>query len=661
MGLPVLGECRKKNEIMAHKVAILDAGAQYGKLIDRRVRELNVESDVLPLNTPPEKLKGVYGAIIISGGPGSCYAADAPEFNPAVLEMGLPVLGVCYGYQVLNFVKGGSVERADKREDRQEFIEIETSSRLFAGLSARERVLLTHGDAVTKLAPGFRVIGSVDGLTVALENEEKRMYGTQFHPEVDLSDNGVKIFSNFLFGIAGLEANFTGANRHQAALKEIRDVVGDKEILVLVSGGVDSSVCAALCREAVGAERVHAVHIDHGFMRHEESETVCTALGKVGLDLRVVNCAADFAAATTTVKGKDGSERVVGPLAESISPEDKRMIIGDTFMRITEREVTAMKIDPNKVFLAQGTLRPDLIESGSHLASAKADVIKTHHNDTALVRQLRQEGKIVEPLRDYHKDEVRRLGEELGLPHHLVWRQPFPGPGLAIRVLCSDGTCPAAPGADEMAKVREVVAAGYTKAKLSVACLPVRTVGVQGDCRSYKAAVALSLPAPDPADPASAVAAVDWPALFAIARRVPSEAPSVSRTVLMFGAPVDSEKDAAALTAVTPTCCVKEVLDQLRAADRVGTETMLRHGLEHTISQMPVVLFPASFGQPGARSIALRPFITRDFMTGTPAVPGQDMPLAAVEEMVRGILAVPGIARVVFDLTAKPPGTTEWE
>ncbi|EKX49437.1 hypothetical protein GUITHDRAFT_157428 [Guillardia theta CCMP2712] len=631
----------------SNKVAILDAGAQYGKLIDRRIRELKVESHVVPLDSKPEDLQGKYDAIVISGGPGSCYAPDAPKFHPEVLEMGLPILGVCYGYQLLNYVKGGKVEKSSKREDLQETVDIDTSSPLFQGLTSKEKTLLTHGDAVVEVAPDFRPVAWSKGLVIAIENQGKKMFGTQFHPEVDLTENGVAIFKHFLFDIAKMSPDYTPESRHEAAIAEIRSIVGTKEILVLVSGGVDSSVCAALCREAVGPEKVHAVHIDHGFMRKNESETVQVALGKVGINLHMVHCADDFAKARTMAKGVE-----VGPLEETVAPEHKRMIIGDTFMRVTEQAVRKLGINADNVYLAQGTLRPDLIESGSHLASSKADVIKTHHNDTALVRELRAQGKIVEPLRDFHKDEVRALGTELGLPKHLVWRQPFPGPGLAIRCLCSDGSCPPLLSKEDMHKV-EQLAAQYTKGKLSVCQLPVLTVGVQGDCRSYKSAVALSLPG----EPKSSD--IDWEQLFHIARNVPSEVMSVSRTCFMWGPPCTNDSEG--LLDVTPTYCTQDVMEQLREADSVVTEAMLESDLVHTLSQVPVVIFPASFGTKGNRSIAIRPFITRDFMTGKPAVPGQELPFEVLDSIIAKIRQVKGISRVVYDLTAKPPGTTEWE
>ena len=609
---------------------------------------MHVESDMLPLDTPPEKLKD-YVAIIISGGPGSCYAADAPAFDKGVLSMGLPVLGVCYGYQLMNFAEGGKVEKASKREDLQELLKIDnTGSQLYKGLKDEEMALLTHGDAVTSIAPGFRATAWSRGHVVGIECAQRQLYGTQFHPEVDLTTNGRKMIKNFLEGICGIRPNFTPKSRHQAALEEIRETVGDKEILVLVSGGVDSSVCAALCREAVGPARVHAVHIDHGFMRKDESETVQKALAKVDINLHMVRCGAEFAAAhTKSPKGKS-----MGPLKDCTAPEDKRMIIGDTFMRVTEDTVRKLGIKADRVYLAQGTLRPDLIESGSHLASTKADVIKTHHNDTALVRELRAQGKIVEPLRDFHKDEVRELGQALGLPKHLVWRQPFPGPGLAIRVLCSDGSAAERLAPADMAKV-EALVKKHASIAYSVVQLPVLTVGVQGDCRSYKSAVALTLPK------GIDVSKIVWSELFKIAQYVPAEVPSVSRTCFMWGEPVTNQSPG--IYDVTETYCTTPVMDQLRDADAIVTEAILANDLQYSLSQVPVVLFPAAFGVAGNRSIALRPFITRDFMTGKPAVPGVDIPTHVLSDMVSKIQRVKGISRVVYDLTSKPPGTTEWE
>ena len=399
-------------------VAILDAGAQYAKVIDRRVRELCVECELLPLDIDPSKLTG-YAAIIISGGPQSVYDADAPKYDPKLFSLGLPILGICYGMQLMNNVHGGTVARKEKREDGQFEIDLADGCALFKGLGKRTQVLLTHGDSIDKVPDGFRVVATSGDITAAIESVERKMYGVQFHPEVDLSVEGGEMISNFLLGVCGLSGSFSMQSRQQTAIEYIRSNVADhQKVLCLVSGGVDSAVCAALLNKALGAERIINLHIDHGFMRHEESSGVQVALREVGVDIEgQTDFATDFATSTTEINGK-----TTPPLAVNTSPEEKRKIIGDTFMRVTEAMCAERGLTAENVVLAQGTLRPDLIESGGAAIGANAAaVIKTHHNDTALVRQLRDAGRIIEPLRDYHKDEVRA-------PRHGPRANPDPDP-----------------------------------------------------------------------------------------------------------------------------------------------------------------------------------------------------------------------------------------
>lgn len=615
-----------------NRVAILDAGAQYGKVIDRRVRNLMVYSDILPLDTPFDELTG-YDAFIISGGPESVYAPDAPRPDPQVMHSGKPLLGICYGMQLINQAFGGTIERKGTREDGQFTVAVDESANFFAGLAGEQQVLLTHGDSVGKVAPGFRVVATSGDIIAAIADDKRQIYGVQFHPEVDLTDNGTQMLSNFLFRVAGLEPTYTLGDRLQEAVRYIQERVGGRQVLSFASGGVDSTVCSVLLGMALPPEQVKVVHVDTGFMRYEESTTVKHALALVDIELEVVNAEDLFYSATTVHQGV-----VTPPLREVTDPEVKRSIIGDTFMRVMNDIIARLNLDPDNTVLAQGTLRADLIESASQLASSKAAVIKTHHNDTQLVRDLRAAGRVIEPLQHLHKDEVRKLGESIGLPTGLIWRPPFPGPGLAIRLLCSNEPYIT----DAFDSLNEQVKR-FEDEDIAAHVLPVRTVGVQGDGRSYSYLVGLS-------------GSPDWQRLIAKAREIPKYMHDVNRVVYVFGDKLDQP-----VREITPTHPDPESVHQLRLADMHVNDVMREYGLLVSLSQVPVVSFPVHFGAPGKRSIGIRTFITHDFMTGMPAIPGVHIPTEALTEMVERVLTVPGIARVVYDLTSKPPGTTEWE
>jgi GMP synthase (glutamine-hydrolysing) len=615
------------------KVAILDAGAQYGKVIDRRVRELSIESDILPMDTAASVLRQ-YRAIIISGGPQSVYGENASRYDPQIFSLGVPVLGICYGMHLLNYSGGGRILRKKRREDGQCTVNVSQDSSIFSGMDASQDVLMSHGDSIETVAPGYQVIAESDGLIAGIENPDKRFYGVQFHPEVDLTVNGTQVLRNFLYKIAGLSGSYTIDDREKKAIDYIRNTVGDSNVLMLVSGGVDSTVCATLLNKAIGPEKIYAIHIDTGFMRLDESRKVYEQLKELGLELRVVDAKEQFYSARTTI---DGMETPM--LSEVVDPQVKRKIIGDTFIRVAQEEIQSLGLSVDDVYLAQGTLRPDLIESASSLASGGADTIKTHHNDTELVRKLRKAGRVIEPLCDYHKDEVRVLGEKLGLSKDLVWRHPFPGPGLAVRLICAKRPYKTEKY-DSIAEKLGQFCTDDIKAHL----FPIQTVGVQGDGRSYSYLVGLS-------------GMAHWEELFRIAREIPKHIHEVNRVVYVFG-----KKELGDFCWVTPTYPGPEPVAQLQKADDIVTEVLYEEGLAGKLSQVPVISFPMSFGVPGNRSIAVRPFITNDFMTGVAAVPGKDIPTRTLGTIVRRILdEVPGISRIVYDLTSKPPGTTEWE
>lgn len=621
-----------KNE----KLAILDAGAQYGKVIDRRSRELGVESIILPLDTPSSELKN-YKAIIISGSSNSVDDDNAPKYDPAIFSLNIPVLGVCYGMQLMNYSSGGKVIKGNTREDGPCTIDVNPESSLFSGLEKKEQVLMSHGDSVTPdtLASGFKAIAfSKNNIIAAIENPSKKLYGVQFHPEVDLTTNGKKIIKNFLYSVAGFSGDYTVEDRQKQAIDYIQNAVGNKKVLMLVSGGVDSTVCAVLLAKAIDPKNIYALHIDNGFMRKDESFNVKQILKDVGVNIVVVDASNDFYNGTSEVKGK-----VVGPLKKITNSEEKRAIIGDTFMRVSQKAIQDLKLDPKDVILAQGTLRPDLIESASHVVSGNAATIKTHHNDTPEVRKLRDEGRVIEPLKDYHKDEVRALGASLGIPVELVWRQPFPGPGLAVRIICAKKPFMT----DDFDAINESLKQ-YCSADLSVTLLPIQTVGVQGDGRTYSYLAAIS-------------GKKDWNKLFALAQEIPKKIHQINRVAYIFGDKIDGP-----IKEVTPTYLDVETIKQLQTADDIANKILFKHSLVRTLSQVPIVSFPIAFGINGNRSIAIRTFITNDFMTGVPALPGKDITEEVLEELVSEILKnTPNISRVAYDLTSKPPGTTEWE
>ncbi len=640
------------------KVAILDAGSQFGKLIDHQIRALHVECDMLPLDTPLATIleKGYLG-LIISGGPSSVYEPGAPQCDPTLLtnEKTPPILGICYGMQLINKAHGGIVapltENDHKvREDGvTEIVLTENNSRI---LKANDTtVLLTHGDSVTPttLAKGFvaTALSQHGQIVAAMENQEKRQYCVQFHPEVELTPTGSDMMKRFLVDVCGCSCTYTQESHLNRAIAYVQERVGDSgHVLSLVSGGVDSSVCTALIARAIGPSRVHALHIDSGLMRLNESENVVKALSALGVSVAHINATDQF----------------LDALSGLTDPEKKRHAIGDTFMRVVSAYEKSHLADIAKqvpLFVAQGTLRPDLIESASHMVSGKASVIKTHHNDTALVRELRAKGRVIEPLSELHKDEVRIMGEALGLPSALVWRQPFPGPGLAIRTLCSKGSLEA-DGITNFHELDDKVIEYLWHTAFEGVLLPIRTVGVQGDARSYSGCVAIWQ---KNAGPMQKSGEIDWVNAFKIAAELPKHLP-VNRVWYVFMA-----DDAAGLHLVgdpddlkcQPTTITAPVLDQLRLADHEVMSAMQEAGVERRLAQVCTVSIPLE----KRRGMAVRTMLTHDFMTGRASVPGKDSgtPHELIDDIVKRLFerVRPEIGFVWYDMTSKPPSTVEVE
>jgi GMP synthase (glutamine-hydrolysing) len=459
---------------MPQTIAVLDFGSQLTQVIARRIRECQVFSKIYHYSTPAAKLRedNVAG-IILSGGPQSVYAKKAPHPDPAIFELGVPVLGICYGVQLMGHFLDGEVEHSKEREYGHGMLTIQKPGRLFADLPKKLRVWNSHGDKLTKLPPGFRAIGTTENSPfAAIEDLKRNFYGIQFHPEVFHTERGVDMIRNFLLGVCGVKQEWTTRDFITHAVEKIRDQVGKGRVLLGLSGGVDSSVAAALLHKAIG-KQLTCVFVDNGLLRKGERETVEKLYGDhFHIDLRVV----------------DASKLFLRRLKGVSEPEQKRKIIGRTFVEVFEK---SLKSIGHAEFLGQGTLYPDVIESVS-IAGNPASLIKTHHNVGGLPERMKL--KLIEPLRELFKDEVRRVGEALGLPREVVWRQPFPGPGLGVRVM---GDITAAKleilrNADAVLQ-DEMMKSGYYYKVWQSFCvfLPVKTVGVFGDERTYDYVIAL--------------------------------------------------------------------------------------------------------------------------------------------------------------------------
>ena len=461
---------------MPQVIAVLDFGSQLTQVIARRIRECEVYSRIYHFSTPASKLRddGVAG-IILSGGPQSVYSANAPHPDPEIFRLGVPMLGICYGVQLMGHFLGGKVAHSKAREYGHGVLTVRRPGRLFKGLPRKVRVWNSHGDKITRLPPGFRAIGTTENSPfAAVEDARRGFYGIQFHPEVFHTERGVDMIRNFLLGVCGVKAEWTAKDFIGHAVEGIRVQVGKGRVLLGLSGGVDSSVAAALLHKAIGRQ-LTCVFVDNGLLRKGERELVEKLYGDhFNIDLRVV----------------DASKLFLRRLKGVSDPEQKRKIIGRTFVEVFER---SLKSIGKAEFLGQGTLYPDVIESVS-IGGNPASLIKTHHNVGGLPERMKL--KLIEPLRELFKDEVRRVGAALGLPREVVWRQPFPGPGLGVRVM-GDITAERLEilrNADAVLQ-EEMMRTGYYYKVWQSFCvfLPVRTVGVFGDERTYDYVVALRI------------------------------------------------------------------------------------------------------------------------------------------------------------------------
>lgn len=583
------------------QITVLDTGGQYCHLISRKVRDLGVYCEVRPSETPAVELRARKG-IIISGGPASVYEEGSPGVDAGLFSMGSPVLGICYGQQLMAQHLGGRVAKGRKGEFGLAYLELDGESPLFAGVDGHQQVWMSHRDSVQTLPAGFETLAHTDTCAIAAMGQaESGLYGVQFHPEVAHTRQGREILSNFLFRICGCAKDWNPEGRAAVIEAGIRETVGDRKVFFFVSGGVDSTVAYTLCLRALGPDRLRGVYVDTGLMREGETSFVREVFRAYGDSFTII----------------DASRRFVEALAGVCDPERKRELIGEEFVRVQEEALESYHVLEEDWILGQGTIYPDTIESGG---TAKAAVIKTHHNRVRGIQRLMEQDRIVEPIRSLYKDEVRAVGRELGLPDELLERHPFPGPGLAVRCLCSDDAAPVTKTAE-----------GWL--------LPVRSVGVQGDSRSYGHVVCLGrFPSPERE-------------LERQARELINRLHGVNRIVAL-----------AASRAPLPEMRTMQIgidttrLERLRKADAIVRRLSHESGFDRSIWQFPVILIP--LGRPDTPdSVVLRPVDSVDGMTAQAVC----LPADLLGAMSTELLEVAGVCAVFYDLTNKPPATIEWE
>jgi GMP synthase (glutamine-hydrolysing) len=603
------------------KIVVLDFGGQYAHLIANRVRRLGVYSEILDPEIKADKLKG-YKGIILSGSPMSVYAEKAPHCDKKIFDLGIPILGICYGHQLMQYMLGGKVVSGTTKEYGLADLMLIQPVGIFGGLKQKSRVWMSHGDTVSEKAPGFVEAGkTADCANSALFNLDKHFYGVQFHPEVTHSEEGMKMLDNFL-NICEVKRDWSIDEFIKEETDSIKKKIGKKKVFLLASGGVDSSVAFALLEKALGPDRVYGLLVDTGLMRYKEAEMVKKYLNDAGfMNLHVA----------------DKSKEFLSALKGVTDPEAKRKVIGDLFWKVKEDTAEELKLNPNDWIMGQGTIYPDTIETGG---TKHADKIKTHHNRVDLVQKMIQEGKVIEPLAQLYKDEVRDLGEKLGLPHAMVWRQPFPGPGLGVRIICKSP--------EQVASVRDFSILSqnieiYLKSNVGLSdakaiVLPVKSVGVQGDERTYRHPVAIF------------TKNRNWDELEHASTAITNRFSEVNRVILTLGGGYSDKF-------FLKVCDLSaDRVGLLQKVDNLVTETMSAAKETFGIWQFPVVLAPVGSSD-GKESIVLRPIVSTEAMTASFARIDWDL----LDKMAKSILEDKKLSHVFYDLTHKPPGTIEWE
>ncbi len=600
------------------KILILDFGGQYAHLIASRIRRLGVLAEIVMPDDPQILAKSrekMVKGLIFSGGPQSVFAKDSIQTDSELFKLGKPILGICYGHQYLAHKLGGKVAPGTTGEFGAAKLKIRGDSPLFKNVSDKSTVWMNHVDAVQDFAEGFENIGETEHCaTAAAWNPAKNFYSVQFHLEVSHTEYGNQILKNFL-EICGCHFDWNMEKFLEEQKTKLREKIGDKNVFLFVSGGVDSTVTFAFLNKIIGPERVKGLFVDTGLLRENEVEQVEKSLRAIGTDL-------------TTLRE---AETFLKNLAGKTDPEEKRTIIGHTFLEVQQKFFSREKLD-EKWLLAQGTIYPDTIETGG---TKNADKIKTHHNRAPEVQKLIDQGLVIEPIAELYKDEVRVLGELLGLPHELVWRHPFPGPGLGVRILCSE---------TESREIlyKEVDSFTLQPKKKPYLKLPIKSVGVQGDFRTYKnPGIILNTDQ-------------NLENLEKLATKLINHYSEINRCIVPLGQNFAGKIQEISLH---KTDVNSKRVKILQRADAIVTKLLREAGEYETVWQFPVVLIPVSFNGAGTESVILRPVDSIDAMSASVG----KLPWKLLEEMAKEILKSCEISAVFLDCTSKPPGTIEWE
>lgn len=604
---------------MKNTLAILDFGSQFAHLLANRFRRLGVHAVLLPSDTPASDLHD-YAAFVLSGGPASVNAPDAPRIDPEIYQMGKPILGICYGHQITMQTLGGQVDKGIVGEYGLTSFRVHHAEAHLKHLETREyTVYASHFDTVTRLPEGFVVLGSTeDDPYSASYHPQKKIFTLQFHPEVTHTEAGLDILQAFIEE-AEIKRTWNMDRFIEEELARIPSLVQDKKVFMLISGGVDSSVAYTILAKALGTEKLYALYVDTGLMRDKESESIQTFLTEAGVkDLHVYHA----------------GDRFLKALQGIYDPEEKRKIIGDMFLSIQKDVALELQLNPEEWLLGQGTIYPDTIESGG---TKNADKIKTHHNRVPEIERLIEEGKIIEPLKELYKDEVRAVGRKLGLPDAMVDRHPFPGPGLGVRCLCSDQAHPLNENLDVDAELLDPQSWEST-------LLPVKSVGVQGDERSYKHPLALEWTRDISIIP-------NWKDLAILSTKLSNRYRSINRVILCLASQNPLKK-----MELFKADIHADRIALLQKADAMVMTAIQKLEAYQDIWQCPVVLLP--MGSPDRpNSLVIRPVSSMEAMTAnvTP------LDLKAMQGLAQELLDQLPLEAVFYDLTNKPPGTIEWE